>query len=579
MPDILPIDTSAIDNSAIDNSNIDIGSGVAPFNPIWAGSSPFFAQADAVETGAFTNFAESIDMAKTTKDRIIVSNDNYNTPAADAGAAHIFRLAGGFWVLEQTLQAPTPAGGQLYGRYVAMNGDGSRVVVERGGSGLPANQELEVWTRSGNTWTRGNTITTAFTFTTTSVQCSLSNDGNVLAVRGTRAINILRWNGSNFISEFVETQSSQASYGESIDINADGDFVVVTSVDSGRIYYYEDQGGGTWSSNFISGVGGGQVFEDSLGISNDKTTIGVHTNAIYNQWKDSGGGFVKVTNNLAVGQSMRASRMSSSGEQWIAAQTTLSQLEMYEGDTTVPYTNSGLFVPDNVEQASSAGKISYDGRLVVIGNQGWRLSNGQQGRAYSFNLDPVAATWNPNDISANMTLSNGDLRVQNSDGADHNLVRGTIARETGKYYFEVEVVSLADGGTDRMFIGLNTSKTPLSDYVGQDTPALGYRGQGGIYVQNNTQLGGLPVNTYNDGDIVMCAVDLATRNVWFGLNGTWNNAGNPAAGTGSIGMLASADKFLPAISMRSATTQTAQARFEASDFTYTIPTGFSAWGA
>ena len=131
------------------------------------------------------------------------------------------------------------------------------------------------------------------------------------------------------------------------------------------------------------------------------------------------------------------------------------------------------------------------------------------------------------------------------------------------------------GASDRFFAGLCTKSVGFDQYVGETTPALGYRGQGGIYVQNNLQVG--TGTAYNSGDVVMIAVDLGTLNVWFGLNGTWNS-GDPAAGTSPAGTLASTDTFFPAVSFRSATDQQATIRLVSADLQYTVPTGYTAWG-
>ena len=76
-------------------------------------------------------------------------------------------------------------------------------------------------------------------------------------------------------------------------------------------------------------------------------------------------------------------------------------------------------------------------------------------------------------------------------------------------------------------------------------------------------------------DVGMIAYDPATGKWWAGLNGTWFNSGNPAAGTGYLGIVsASPDKMLPAfISYHGANFSV---NFGQQPFKYTIPSGFTA---
>src|SRR5262245_9189902 len=48
----------------------------------------------------------------------------------------------------------------------------------------------------------------------------------------------------------------------------------------------------------------------------------------------------------------------------------------------------------------------------------------------------AVTTWNPSDKTANITLSNGNLTAQNTDGTN-SAARGTTSKSSGKHYFEV----------------------------------------------------------------------------------------------------------------------------------------------
>jgi hypothetical protein len=79
-------------------------------------------------------------------------------------------------------------------------------------------------------------------------------------------------------------------------------------------------------------------------------------------------------------------------------------------------------------------------------------------------------------------------------------------------------------------------------------------------------------------DIIMLAVNMISGKAWIGKNGTWYNSGDPAAGTGNwiSGII---DPIFIAASIFSGTGNTYRLQPTSGSFTYTPPTGFSAWGA
>jgi hypothetical protein len=88
--------------------------------------------------------------------------------------------------------------------------------------------------------------------------------------------------------------------------------------------------------------------------------------------------------------------------------------------------------------------------------------------------------------------------------------------------------------------------------------------------------------TFAATDVAMFAVDTANGKVWVGKVGTgWYNAGDPAAGTGQTGTIAIATYYLAASIERIDTPPIGGAQFslrtQSSQFTGSIPSGFSAW--
>lgn len=85
-------------------------------------------------------------------------------------------------------------------------------------------------------------------------------------------------------------------------------------------------------------------------------------------------------------------------------------------------------------------------------------------------------------------------------------------------------------------LGSKQSSVHLDDPLGESAQSIGYRTDGVIRLGGADHATGFP--TYGNGDEVMVAFDALTRQVWFGLNGTWQ--GDPGAGTGEAAIMPAA---------------------------------------
>ena len=145
----------------------------------------------------------------------------------------------------------------------------------------------------------------------------------------------------------------------------------------------------------------------------------------------------------------------------------------------------------------------------------------------------------------------------------------------GKWYCEFAVSGTVGGGTTS--VGVVRTGSVTSSQVGGSASGLqqswGVLGDGrkasGTYTSYGT--------AYAGGDVIMVALDMTlavgSRKIWFGKNGTWYDSGDPVAGTGEA--FANVQTLVaPAASPSSAVITM---RLRASDFTYSPPTGFSAW--
>lgn len=161
--------------------------------------------------------------------------------------------------------------------------------------------------------------------------------------------------------------------------------------------------------------------------------------------------------------------------------------------------------------------------------------------------NPAAATWDPNDKNALITLSSGN-RAAASSALGTVSVRATRAL-FGKKYFEGSYTI----NNDNVGLGLVTSLSgSLNQYVGQQAAGAGH------YLPSNT--------VYRSGTVVYNGTDLGTAGspikigiavdglkMWVIVEGkaTFEGGGDPATGTTPTYTLASAGIYYPACSPHS----------------------------
>ena len=181
-------------------------------------------------------------------------------------------------------------------------------------------------------------------------------------------------------------------------------------------------------------------------------------------------------------------------------------------------------------------------------------------------------TWNPSDKSASIVLTNGNLTATQSGVSGPYGVRGTTSKTSGKYYFEVTVVTIAS-----LFpsIGVADATHVLTTNLGTvDAVSAGYRASG--LLQANSGVTGIAATALANNDVVGVAVDITNHLIYWAKNNTWQNSANPSAGTGGIDYITTAAVF-PAMSCN-ADTGSVTVNLGATAFTYTAPSGFtSGW--
>ena len=171
---------------------------------------------------------------------------------------------------------------------------------------------------------------------------------------------------------------------------------------------------------------------------------------------------------------------------------------------------------------------------------------------------------NPLNTESGMTgtLTDGNLTLSGSGGK-----RSTIAARSGKWYWEF--VSNSGAASNFPMSGVYVVGAGTF-YPGLDGNSVGYFQGGDIYYNGSIVF---TASSYTNGDLIGFAWDADTGKVYVAKNGTWQNSGNPAAGTGQVATISTGvDRVVGAYS----SSGSSAINFGQRPFSYTPPTGFVA---
>lgn len=184
----------------------------------------------------------------------------------------------------------------------------------------------------------------------------------------------------------------------------------------------------------------------------------------------------------------------------------------------------------------------------------------------------MAATWDTLNKSSGIVLTGGDLTASDGGSSSYEKTRCTSGISSGKFYWELAIVTLANTGD--IFLGIVESSVVMNNSTWATTGHVGCRGTGQAY---NEGTPGPSLSSFSSGDTIMVAYDRSAGKIWFGKNGVWLNSGDPAAGTNPVFSGAAATGTWYALFSTDNTSGEAKvtANFGGSAFAYTIPSGFS----
>jgi hypothetical protein len=230
--------------------------------------------------------------------------------------------------------------------------------------------------------------------------------------------------------------------------------------------------------------------------------------------------------------------------------------------TTIGYDTSGNNNNFTSSGISLTAGTTYDAMTDVPTNTSATVAN--------------YAVLNSLNIATDCTLSQANLTVAYGTNATRGPMQGTIGMTTGKWYFEAVCTASSVSPTSNLFIGIANKTMPseLGNFTGANASGWGFNSNGGTVYNNNVSTAYGSSASVND--IVGVAFDADTGKLYFSINGTFQNSGNPTTGTNPAYTVAS-DTYYPSIGDGSgASTLTASINFGQRPFSYTPPTGFVA---
>ena len=208
----------------------------------------------------------------------------------------------------------------------------------------------------------------------------------------------------------------------------------------------------------------------------------------------------------------------------------------------VPKDASGLTFGNNgfYLNYASSGDLGND---VSGNNNDWTANNlaasDQTGDSPTFNSSSNGgnfATYNPLTAGSYISLSEGNLKTTGTQTGDEGCVLGTMGVTSGKWYWEVRMISMRYS-VPGPGISAGSASATQATTTGGPRNLLYYAGNSSNFLRDfNSTIWGTVTEVetglagFSAGDKMMIALDVDNKKVWYGKNGSWFNSGNPATG-------------------------------------------------
>lgn len=205
----------------------------------------------------------------------------------------------------------------------------------------------------------------------------------------------------------------------------------------------------------------------------------------------------------------------------------------YEGT----YGTNGWYL-DFVDAANLGDDVSGNGNDFTLNN----ISSGDQAADTPTNNFAIYNQLIPKD---EFIIYQGGTRTQKTTATRWRTVASTLAVANGKWYAEFQNSLYSVTGTNRM-VGVapasifTKSSSSTGGYLGgnstETTDSIGfYSINGRYYINVNSFVWG---NAWTADEIIGVALDMDNGYVYFSINGTWQNSGDPTSGSSGTGGIA-----------------------------------------
>ena len=276
----------------------------------------------------------------------------------------------------------------------------------------------------------------------------------------------------------------------------------------------------------------------------------------------------------------------------------MSDVYFVDGLALTP-TTFGELVDDSWQPIAASPTFGANGFLLEFGDD-LELGDDTSGNTNDFTESSITAanqredtptqnhvTFNPFRIGDNgfpdPTLEYGNLRFIIGDTNFESCWTTSSLPLTGKYYWEVDIVQGTAVNETLVGVVSQLNSPTLGARISDDNHGWGIRNPSGTVLEIVHDLATLltftDTGTIQTGDYVQIAYDADTRELWFGINGTFLDSGDPGAGTGAHITFGATEiaggALIPAVTTSGTVGNRLDFRAGAEDFEGSIPTGFA----
>jgi hypothetical protein len=270
---------------------------------VWSQDSPILK---ASNEGGFDYFGHGLAMSDDGNTIIVgaYQEDGSTNSTNNSGAAYVFRYSSGTWSEDSPiLRASNTGTNDLFGRSVAMSGDGTKVIVGAFGEGgstnnTPLSGAAYVFRYSSGTWSEDSTIlraSNAGSYDEFGNDVAMSDDGNIVIVGAygedtggsgeTGAAYVFRYSSGTWTqdSQILRAVSPAGGdfFGWSVDMSTDGNTVIIGARNEGAsnygAAYVFRYSSGTWSQDptilRVANMYSNEKFGNDVAMSGDGTKV------------------------------------------------------------------------------------------------------------------------------------------------------------------------------------------------------------------------------------------------------------------------------------------------------------------